>query len=166
MSELFTFAPKQRPIPLLGPTIITSSDIGVECLLTRIAEQGRGVTEEKYCELLQWFINLASSASAAENVTDESSIYRGKTIFIEDLGDPRLSLIRSLPISVEYSSGHVSAYSYDLDEFAIGKNEFDAMNEIRASIVDFYFLLKDEQDNLGPLTQKQWHFLRQIVREA
>lgn len=89
-----------------------------------------------------------------------------KTAFIQDLGDPRVTLLRSIPVSIDFWPDHVTACSFDIEEFGIGADEFEAVSELKASLADLYFLLKNEQGHLGPLPQKQWDFLRGIIREA
>ena len=97
--------------------------------------------------------------------TDDASIYRDKTIFIADLGESTLSLLRALPISVEYSGGQVVACSYDLEELTLGSDDDEVIADMKSAIVDLYYLLKGEQENLGPLPRSQWEFLRGIIRE-
>ncbi len=97
--------------------------------------------------------------------TDDTSIYRDKTIFITDLGESTLSLLRTLPISVEYSGGQVVACSYDLEELTLGSDDDEVVADMKSAIVDLYYLLKDEQENLGPLPRAQWEFLKGIIRE-
>lgn len=89
-----------------------------------------------------------------------------KTAFIQDLGDPRVALLRSIPVSIDFWPDHVTASSFDIEEFGVGTDEFEAVRELKASLTDLYFLLKTEQGNLGPLPQRQWEFLRGIIREA
>ena len=88
-----------------------------------------------------------------------------KTVFIADLGRASLRLIAAMPISVEPAGAQVLAYSYDLEELAVGETEAEAISEIKASIADAYVLLKREQANLGSLQQKHWRYLAGIVRE-
>ena len=88
-----------------------------------------------------------------------------KTVLIPDLGDERLSLQNLLPVTVEYIDKQVTVYSHDLGEFAFAIDEIDAVDEFKASIVDLYFLLKEEQNNLGPLPLKHWNFLKSIIHE-
>lgn len=90
---------------------------------------------------------------------------QSKTIFIRDLGDPRVAPIRALPASIEFGPDLVSAFSYDIEEFGIGADEFEAVEDLKASIAALYFLLKDDQTNLGPLPQRQWAFLKGVMRE-
>lgn len=91
---------------------------------------------------------------------------RHKTIFIADLADARVSLQKSLPITIESAGESVVAYSYDLEELATGQDESAAITEMKALLVESYFLLKEEQTALGPIQQQHWDFLKHVVREA
>lgn len=95
-----------------------------------------------------------------------ATLQYSKTAFIQDLGDPRVTLLRSIPVSVDFWPDHVTARSFDIEEFGVGADEFEAVRELKASLADLYFLLKNEQGNLGPLPQRQWEFLRRIIRET
>lgn len=107
------------------------------------------------------------SRPSESNVTDESSEFREKTIYVSDLGDPHLTLNWSLPIAVHFcDDDKVCALSYDLEEFELGEDEFDAIDQLKASIIDLYRLLQGEETNLGPLPKKQWAFLRRLVTEV
>lgn len=88
------------------------------------------------------------------------------TIFIADLGDPHLILSSPLPIQVEQAGERVAAYSYDLDELAVGPDRFSAIDEMKASIVELFGILKEEKDNLGPIPQRHWSFLKKIIKEV
>lgn len=96
---------------------------------------------------------------------DLPSPRQSKTIFIQDLGDPRVALIRALPASIEFGPDLVSAFSYDIEEFGIGADEFEAVEDLKVSIAALYFVLKDDLTNLGPLPQRQWAFLKGVIRE-
>lgn len=88
-----------------------------------------------------------------------------RTVFIQDLGDYRLSLTASIPVALDSWPGSVTACCYDLEDFGAGEDEFSAVGDLKASLVDLYFLLKSDADRLGPLPQRQWDYLRTIVRE-
>lgn len=87
------------------------------------------------------------------------------TVFVQDLGDVRLALREPLAISIEQWPNSVTACSYDTGEFAVADDELNAIDELKALIVDLYFLLKEEQNNLGPLPLKYWNFLKSIIQE-
>lgn len=93
-------------------------------------------------------------------------ICSGKTIFVGDLGSPNLLLSSPIAIYLEQAGEEILAYSYDLEEIAVGESETSAIEEMKASISDAYFLLKGEQENLGPIQQRHWDYLRKIVREV
>lgn len=85
--------------------------------------------------------------------------------YIRDLGDPRVSLLQSLAVSVEYFEDKGCVYCAELDEFVVVNAEEDPLAEMRAAIVDLYFLLKAESRNLGPIPQSKWNTLKTIVQE-
>jgi hypothetical protein len=89
-----------------------------------------------------------------------------KTILIADPGDPRVTMQGMLPITLEPAGSRVIAYSYDLEELAIGDDEGAAIADMKAMLVDSYFLLKREQHALGPLQRQHWNFLQQLIREV
>jgi len=88
-----------------------------------------------------------------------------KTVFIRDLGDPRLSVRAAIPVYLEFWDGFITACCYDLEEFEVASDEFVVLDALKASIADLYFLLKSEQQRLGPLPQRQWDYLRPIIEE-
>lgn len=88
-----------------------------------------------------------------------------RTIFIRDLGDPRLSLVASIPIALDFWGDSVTACCYDLEDFGVGQDDFSALADLKTSLADLYFLLKADAENLGPLPRRQWDYLRQIIRE-
>jgi len=89
-----------------------------------------------------------------------------KSIFIGDLGDARLTLNALLPIHLERAGKQVLGYSYDLDELEVAEDEYLVIEGMKASIVDLYFMLKDEQGQLGPIPLRQWNYLRNVISEV
>lgn len=85
---------------------------------------------------------------------------------IAALHDPRVELVRDIPIAVEFFEGVVTAWNSDLEEWGTGKTETEAVDELRASIVEAYFLYKDEgEGGLGPIPIRHWRYLKSIIRE-
>lgn len=111
------------------------------------------------------FVIDVNNASPAQVIYLFPTLLDKKTIFIRDLGDARVSLLEALPISIECWSKRITVYSPDIGEFAFGDDEVDAIDDFKSSVVDLYFLLKDEQNNLGPLPLRHWNFLRTIIQE-
>ena len=106
------------------------------------------------------------SSGEASNVHIWPKFVGRKTVFIASLADAALELVRAIPIRLErYSDGWV-AYSYDLDEIAIGPDESSALDDMRNAIVDSYNLLIEQEAFLGPLQQRHLVFLKQVVRET
>jgi hypothetical protein len=108
---------------------------------------------------------VASSVKQPLIVKPRPSERNLKTIFIQDLGDARVSLRRPLPMVVESWGAKTSVYSPDTGDFSVAIDEGAALDELRSSVVDLYFLLKDEQANLGPLPLRHWNFLRSVIDE-
>jgi len=90
---------------------------------------------------------------------------RHKTVFVQDLADPRVSIVEAIPVALEFWDNLVTACCYDLEEFEVAGDEFTALEQLKSSIVDLYYILKSEADHLGPLPQRQWNYLRRMVRE-
>jgi hypothetical protein len=90
-----------------------------------------------------------------------------RTILIRTL-DPRLRLRGPLPVVLEEwdLADHVTAWSYDFDEYGVGQDEQSALDDFRAAIASLYFTLKEHQDRLGPLPARQWAELQALVTEA
>jgi hypothetical protein len=107
--------------------------------------------------------------SAAGSLTSYSPTvgapFNQKTVFMGDLADPTVALLLSLPVEVEFWPEHVSAYSHDLELFTAADDLPTALSEMRASIVELYFTLKEEKDHLGVLPQARWDFLSHIIKE-
>jgi hypothetical protein len=88
-----------------------------------------------------------------------------KTVFIRDLADSRLVVLEPIAVAVEFSGGQPTACCYDLEQFGVGEDEFSALDDLRATIVELYFALKAER-RLGPLPQRQLDYLTRVLREA
>src|SRR5215510_4096282 len=89
-----------------------------------------------------------------------------KTVFIQDLGRPDLKLARAIPLSIDFWPSHVTACSYDIEEFGVGGDEFVAVENLKEALADLYLVLKADQERLGPLPQRQWRYLKDVIREA
>jgi hypothetical protein len=108
---------------------------------------------------------VSTDANVERNFSAASSLVERKTVFIQDLGDARLKLRESLAVLIENWSENITACSFDIGEFAFANDEVAAVDEFKALVVDLYFLLKADQEILGPLPLKQWIFLKSIIEE-
>lgn len=109
---------------------------------------------------------VISGPSATPVWICDDAMVHSKVVFIRDLGSRMLSLAYALPITIEVTDGQATAYSYDLDELAVGHDEASSIEDMKAALVALYFLLKDEQGRLGPLQQRHWDFMQTAMREA
>ena len=133
---------------------------GGQCYVITVTSAGGRIVEDLVLRRGLWWDNDISFWSHLP------TSLASKTVFVADLGNPKLTPRRAIPVAIDSWPDHVSACSFDIEEFGVGSDEFEAINDLKASIVDLYFLLKSEQPNLGPLPQKQWEFLKGIIRET
>ncbi|MBU1486515.1 hypothetical protein KKH56_00465 [bacterium] len=90
-------------------------------------------------------------------------VERKKFLLINSLHHSSLHLISPVATSVEYDGYQFTAYAADLDIYGCGDSEYEAIEDLRQSIADLYYDLKDE--SLGKDLQKIWEYLRSIVSE-
>ena len=88
---------------------------------------------------------------------------RRRTLFIHSLHDSRLRLNVSLPITLEDDGYQFIAYAPDLDIYGCGETEYEAIEDLRQSIVDLYFDLKAEK--LGGDLKKIFNYLQSVTQE-
>ena len=87
--------------------------------------------------------------------------------WVQNLSDARLELVHPIRVSVEIWEGVVTAWSDDLEEYGSGETQAEALDDLRAAIVETYNLLQDQGENkLGPLPLSQWRYLQTIIRET
>lgn len=96
-----------------------------------------------------------------EKVLDK--IEKRKSFFINTLHNSSLELIIPIPIVLDNDSYQFIAYSSDLDVFGCGETEYEAIEDLRQSIVDLYFDLKEEK--LGSDLQRIFDYLQSVVKE-
>ncbi len=94
-----------------------------------------------------------------------SAIVQDNVRVLQDLRIPKLRLVAPLFVTVEEQDDIVVASNVDLDTFGYGDTEAEALDDLRAVIVETYFDLKSDQANLGPHLQAIWNYLNRIVIE-
>lgn len=97
--------------------------------------------------------------------SDNQPIAPRHAIQIASLSRPDLSLKSPMQIFVEQAGSEFVAYSLDIEEFAVGSDEQSAISELKASIAESYYILRDEQKSLGPLQIAHWKFLKNLILE-
>lgn len=88
-----------------------------------------------------------------------------KPILLYSLRHPRLRLREPLAVLLEHDAGQVIAQSYDLDLFGYGDTENEALEDLRRTVADLYFELQENAARLGPLPEKVWGYLSDIISE-
>ncbi|MBC8233836.1 hypothetical protein H8E77_30170 [bacterium] len=86
-----------------------------------------------------------------------------RIFFINSLHNSHLNLRAPISVSLEYDGYQFIAYAPDLDIYGCGDSEYEAMEDLRESIVELYFDLKEEA--LGSDLQKIWEYLKLIITE-
>lgn len=94
-----------------------------------------------------------------------SAIVQDNVRVLQDLRIPKLRLVAPLFVTVEEQDDIVVASNVDLDTFGYGDTEAEALDDLRAVIVETCFDLKSDQANLGPHLQAIWNYLNRIVIE-
>ncbi|MDH7486709.1 MAG: hypothetical protein QHJ81_10595 [Anaerolineae bacterium] len=89
-----------------------------------------------------------------------------KLILLYSLHQPRLRLKEPLAVLLERDNGQVIAQSFDLDLFGYGDTESEALEDLRQTVADLYFELKESAGGLGTLPEKVWGYLKDIVSEV
>ena len=89
-----------------------------------------------------------------------------RPILLYSLRHPHLGLVEPLSVALEYDEGQVVAYAPDLDLFGYGDTENEALDDLRCTVADLYYTLKQERGSLGPLSARVWDYLDHVIAEA
>lgn len=95
-----------------------------------------------------------------------SALPISKPILIHNLLSEGLKLREPLAVSLDYDESQVIAYCYDLDVFGYGETEIEALNDLRRTIVDLYFTLRESKRTLGEYAEGVWKYLERVVERA
>ena len=91
---------------------------------------------------------------------------RRRPLFLYSLRHPRLKLSSPIAVSLEDDGVQIIAAAYDLDVFGYGETEGEALDDLRRTITDLYFTLKDNAKALGPMPHRVWEYLSDIIEES
>ena len=89
-----------------------------------------------------------------------------RPILLYSLRHPHLSLTEPLSVALEYDGKQVIAYAHDLDLFGYGETENEALDDLRRTVADLYYTLREERASLGPMPAQVWDYLTHIIVEA
>jgi hypothetical protein len=91
-----------------------------------------------------------------------------KPLLLYSLHHPELHLREPIAASLEFDAeaNQVIAFAYDLNVFGCGENEWEALGDLRKTIVDLYLQLAESQDRLGSEPAAIWSYLSQVVQRS
>jgi len=89
-----------------------------------------------------------------------------RPILLYSLRHPHLKLVEPLSVALEYDEGQVIACAPDLDLFGYGDTENEALDDLRHTVADLYYALKEERASLGPMPAQVWDYLVQTTVES
>lgn len=112
---------------------------------------------------------LDAVVRACNDITEYLGIAKGayfgtKIVPIETLNE-RFTLKRPIFAVLEQSEGTVTATYYECELFGEGESEFEALDDLRQSLVEYYLELRDSLETLGPLPAKHLRVLSELVCE-
>ena len=87
-------------------------------------------------------------------------------IQIGSLLDHRLRMFEPVTLEMEQEGEFYVAKYDDLDEYGYGFDPISAVQDIRKTIAELYWQLKDDQDRLGPDLARTWQRLSELVYEV
>jgi hypothetical protein len=86
-----------------------------------------------------------------------------KEVKINNLGDERIRLKKEISILLEVYSDEVIATFIDAEVTGFGETETEALEHIKENIVSLYFELIEDENNLGPLSERWLMVLKDII---
>jgi len=89
-----------------------------------------------------------------------------RPILLYSLRYPSLRLVEPLSVSLEYDGEQVIAHAPDLDLFGYGDTEGEALDDLRRTVVDLYYTLREDSESLGPMPAQVWDYLSHIIAES
>ncbi len=95
-----------------------------------------------------------------------SALRPSKPVLLYSLHHPELSLAAPIAVSLEYDpeAVQVVAYAYDLNLFGYGETELAALSDLRQTVADLYFELREAQEHLTGESLAIWRYLAQAIQ--
>ena len=90
---------------------------------------------------------------------------RREDIIISSLSDERLTLKQPISIYIAKDNGGYIANYYDVEAVGFGDTVSEAINNLKENIIELYFDLVNDINNLGPLPKKWLVTLNEIISE-
>lgn len=71
-----------------------------------------------------------------------------------------------MPLAIYKCGTNYFAYSQDIDLYGMGNNLEESINDIKSMIIELWYDLHSEKDQLGPIPRRQLATLSQVIDEA
>ena len=88
---------------------------------------------------------------------------RYRIIPLNSLKHPKYHLKSPIHITLEFEDDKVIASFEDIEVFSYADTASEAIDLLCEEIIQIYDDLQQDQENLGPLPNKWWHYLKEIV---
>jgi len=97
-----------------------------------------------------------------------SVVSPSKPVLLYSLHHPDLFLATPIAVSLEHDpdGAQVVAYAYDLNLFGYGETELMALGDLRRTVADLYFELRETRHHLTGEALAIWRYLTQTVQSA
>ena len=89
-----------------------------------------------------------------------------RLISISSLGSEEYRLRCPIPVELYQEEGEVVAHAPDLEEFATGATEYEALDALREAISETYAFLLSNRRDLGPALVAQLRRFEELVEEV
>lgn len=127
--------------------------------LDRVEEPvASGPDAEKLQKLLGQLVEATSMGGASQPSQD-------REIRIRNFRSERMELLDELLVVIEQRGDQYVATSYDTGQYGHGYSPDDALQDLCSVIEDYYDLLTEDEERLGPHLQGHLRYLRSILRE-
>jgi len=105
---------------------------------------------------------------ARVQITDDLEVVSAipETVEIGSLFDDRLRMYRAVNVVIEQEVGFFLAKLEGFDEFGYSDNPMGAVDDLRLTLAELYWSLKEDQENLGAHLSELWQRITGIIREA
>lgn len=80
------------------------------------------------------------------------------------LRDGRLRVIQPFRVRFSQIECHAIAEAPEVDEFGFGRTQSEALIDLQRTLAALYFMLNEEQQQLGPDLERVWGILREKIR--
>jgi len=88
---------------------------------------------------------------------------RYRIIPLNSLKHPKYHLKVPLHITMEFEEDKVIANFDDIEAFSYADTVSEALDQLCEEIIQIYEELKEDRENLGPLPNKWFHYLEDII---